>query len=312
MIRLTNTKAAAEMERKVMNRTSVMSVRLPELRLGRMVTRGVFILLVATWARLSPAQEAGPKMFSSAGEASHALYLAVQNKDEQAVGAILGAGKEVTSSNDEAEDKLERERFSQKYQEMHRLVRELDGTTVLYIGAENWPFPIPLVSKNGRWYFDSDAGTQEMLFRKVGENETTAIEVCRAFAAAKKHQTQASGDDQVSQYAESLINSGSPNAGDKAGAITEKDSSPFHGYYFRIGTEQTPDANAGGNAYISSAKKNGAILVAVPAEYRGSGVMTFIVTQDGIVYQRDLGTNTATLAPAVLKERLAKSWETVK
>ena len=89
--------------------------------------------------------------------------------------AILGAGTEVTSSNDDVEDKLERERFSQKYQEMHRLVREPDGLTVLYIGAENWPFPIPLVSKNGAWYFDSDSGLEEILFRTVGENEVTAI-----------------------------------------------------------------------------------------------------------------------------------------
>ena len=89
------------------------------------------------------------------------------------------------SSSDEVEDKLERERFSQKYQEMHRLVREPDGTTVLYIGAENWPFPIPLVSKNGAWYFDSDTGKQEILFRTIGENETTAIQVCEEFASRK-------------------------------------------------------------------------------------------------------------------------------
>lgn len=314
MIRSTTTKAFANREREIMNRTNVALERLPELRLGRLVTLPVFVLLVVTWARLSLAQEAGQKTFPSAGEASHALFSAVRNEDEQAVGAILGAEKDVTSSNDEVEDKLERERFSQKYQEMHRLVREPDGRTVLYIGAENWPFPIPLVSKNGRWYFDSDAGTEEMLFRTVGENETTAIEVCRAFAAAKKHDTKAISDDPISQYAQSLLAVGPPNADDEARVTLEKDSSPFHGYYFRIGTEQAPDAAARGSAYISPPKKIGrVVLIAVPVEYRVSGVMTFIVTQDGVVHQKDLGTNTASLGPAVLQEHIAKStWEALK
>ncbi len=153
-------------------------------------------LLVGGSSQWSLAQKSGPKTFSSPGEASKALFQAVQNSDEEAVERILGAGKEVTSSSDELEDKLERERFSQKYQEMHRLVREPDGTTVLYIGAENWPFPIPLVSKDGAWYFDSDTGTQEILFRTVGENETTAIQVCRALAKAKERaETDIKSDD---------------------------------------------------------------------------------------------------------------------
>src|SRR5712691_11416809 len=119
-------------------------------RLGSMAALAVLPLLVVGYARISLAQASEPKTFSSPAEASNALFQAVKNDDELAVGAILGAGKEVTSSSDEVEDKLERERFSQKYQEMHRLVREPDGSTVLlYIGAENWPFPVPLVSKNG-------------------------------------------------------------------------------------------------------------------------------------------------------------------
>jgi Protein of unknown function (DUF2950) len=104
----------------------------------------------------------------------------------RALERIPGAGNEVSSSSDEIEDKLERQRFSEKYQEMHRLVREPDGSTVLYIGAGNWPFPMPPVSKDGVWFFDSDTGTQEILFRRIGEPETTAIEVCEEFALAKK------------------------------------------------------------------------------------------------------------------------------
>src|ERR1700722_8726326 len=146
----------------------------------------VLLILVAGLAGSSLAQELQPTRFFSPAEASAALFQAAQNEDEQALEEILGAGKEVASSNDEVEDKLEREQFTQKYKEMHRLVLEPDGNTVLYIGAENWPFPVPLVSKDGAWHFDSDAGMQEITFRRVGENETTAIEVCSAFATATK------------------------------------------------------------------------------------------------------------------------------
>src|SRR5947209_824434 len=299
---------------KVMERTNVASERVPESRLGQLVTPGLFLLLLMMSTRSGLAQEVVPKTFSSAAEASHALFLAVRNEDEQSVGAILGAGKEITSSNDEVEDNLEHERFAQKYQEMHRLVQEPDGNTVLYVGAENWPFPIPLVLKNGRWYFDSDAGTQEMLFRTVGENETTAIEVCRAFAAAKSHQPKATGEDQINQYAQSLISAGLKDATETPSTPSKNPSSAFHGYYFRIGTEQTVDGASPSNTYGFASKKNAqVVLVAVPAEYRGSGVMTFIVTRDGAVYQKDLGTRTTMLEPAAFKEQITKSgWKAVK
>ncbi len=114
------------------------------------------VLLVSGLAGASFAQDSQPRTFSSAAEAADALFQAVQKEDEPALESILGAGKEVASSSDDVDDKLEREQFSKKYQEMHRLVKEPEGSTVLYIGAENWPFPIPLMSKNGAWYFDSD------------------------------------------------------------------------------------------------------------------------------------------------------------
>jgi len=252
-------------------------------RLASMAALAVLPLLVVGYARISLAQASEPKTFSSPAEASNALFQAVKNDDEQAVGAILGAGKEVTSSSDEVEDKLERERFSQKYQEMHRLIREANGTTVLYIGAENWPFPIPLVAKNGTWYFDSDTGTQEILFRTVGENEVTAMQVCDAFATAKKQGgATESGDDPIAGYAQSLVSISTTNADKTADAIPKKEPSLFQGYYFQIG------------------KNNGRIaLVAFPAKYRSSGVMTFVVTQDGVVYEKDLGPDTVTVAPRV-------------
>ncbi len=252
-------------------------------RLASMAALAVLPLLVVGYARISLAQASDPKTFSSPAEASNALFQAVKNDDEQAVGAILGAGKEVTSSSDEVEDKLERERFSQKYQEMHRLIREANGTTVLYIGAENWPFPIPLVSKNGTWYFDSDTGKQEILFRTIGENEVTAMQVCDEFVTAKKQSgATESGDDPIAGYAQSLVSISTTNADKTADATPKKEPNLFQGYYFQIG------------------KNNGRIaLVAYPAKYRSSGVMTFIVTQDGVVYEKDLGPDTATVAPRV-------------
>jgi hypothetical protein len=266
-------------------------------RLSQMLAL-VFPLLWVGHAQLSFCQESQLKTFSSPGEASNALFQAVQSENEQAVEAILGAGKEVTSSTDEVEDKLEHERFSQKYQEMHRLVREPDGTTVLYIGAENWPFPIPLVSENGVWHFDSKTGMQEVLFRRIGENESTAIQVCHALAMEKKQQAaKATEDDPIIQYAQGLLAPNSSNA-----------ENTFHGYIFRV---VPGNSAAGANGDVSGGKSNktgGLTLVAYPAEYKSSGVMTFVVTQKGGVYEKDLGPNTSLLAPDVKDHKRDSSW----
>lgn len=251
------------------------------------------LLLVAGMVGSSFAQDAQPKTFASPEAAVHALFEAAQKEDEQALEAILGAGKEVTSTGDDAEDKLEHEQFSQKYQEMHRLVRQSDGTTVLYIGAENWPFPIPLFSKDGKWYFDADRGKQEVLFRRIGENEATAIAVCQEFAMAKHNKSvKAASEDPITQFAESLF-SASPNAGNA-------DSNLFHGYYFRVVTDSVAVVSNG-------AKQGGLKLVAYPAEYKSSGVMTFVVTHYGLVFEKDLGPGTPTLAPQ-LKARTGSNW----
>src|SRR5258706_5107324 len=200
------------MENPIMHTTNLVTKTSYRPRLSWIAALIALALLVGGSSQWSLAQKPGHKTFSSPGEASKALFQAVQNEDEEAVERILGAGREVTSSSDETEDKLEHERFSQKYQEMHRLVREPDGTTVLYIGAENWPFPIPLVSKDGAWYFDSDTGTQEILFRTVGENETTAIQVCRALAKAKERaETDIKSDDPINQFAQTLLSGATAN-----------------------------------------------------------------------------------------------------
>ena len=252
------------------------------------------LLFLVGFANSSFAQDAQPKMFASPGAAVAALFAATQQQNEQAVEQILGGGKQVTSSGDDVQDKLEREQFAQKYQEMHRLVREPDGNTVvLYIGAENWPFPIPLASKNSEWYFDSNAGQQEILFRRIGENEAAAIAVCEEFAiAANSSDVKKDSEDPITQFAQNLASAGS--------AETAKDAMPFHGYYFRIvAGNDSADANAHGKKNLK--------LVAYPAEYKSSGVKTFIVTHRGIVVEKDLGPETTTIAPQ-MNVRTGSNW----
>jgi hypothetical protein len=256
-----------------------------------MIAMAVFQLLLVVYARTGFAQTTATKTFSSAEEACIALFQAAKNGDEQGLQAILGAGKEVTSSGDDIEDKLEREQFTRKYQEMRRLVREADGSTILYLGAENWPFPIPLISTNGVWHFDPDAGKREILFRTIGENEASALQVCDAFVMTKKQGgAREGGDDPIAELAQSLVSVSSTD-GTKADNAVPQNVSPFHGYYFRS------DKSVGHVA-----------LVAYPAKYRSSGVMTFLVTQDGIVYEKDLGPNTTTVAPKVKVSKLGSHW----
>src|SRR5207247_221098 len=221
------------MEKEIMRTTNLTPMKSGRPMIIWMVALAVSALLTLGYARLSFGQKSEPKTFSSPAEASNALFQAVKNADEQALEAILGAGKEVTSSSDEVEDKLERERFSQKYQEMHRLVREPDGTTVLYVGAENWPFPIPLVSRDGRWHFDAEAGRREVMFRRIGANEAIAIEVSRAAVqAAKEPDTPARSNDPILSYAERLAGTARATGG-TTGRATPTDER-FHGYCFVV------------------------------------------------------------------------------
>ena len=259
----------------------------------------VAAVLVIGHAPSSVADASETKTFPSAGDASEALFQAVQNGDERALQATLGAGEELTSCGDESTDKRERDRFVQKYQEMHRLVGEPDGTTVLYIGAENWPFPIPLVSRKGRWYFDAQTGAREVMFRRIGADEATAIEVCRAAVqASKQNGATTRSDDPIIQYAEALVSAGGAKSGTTGRATP--DDRPFHGYHFVVLTERP-----------GTGEKTGALaVVAYPAEYRSSGVMTFVVGEDGVVYERDLGPETAGVARK-LKARPTSGWHAV-
>jgi Protein of unknown function (DUF2950) len=243
---------------------------------------GLAILVVSATSS-SFGQQPAQQTFPSAEAASHALFLAVQSGDDQASLHILGGDKGLISAGDAAQDKSEREQFVQKYQEMHRLVRQSDGSALLYIGAENWPFPVPLVSKAKGWYFDATIGAQEIRFRRLGGNEYTAIDTCHALVqASKQPRSNTTEVDAVSQYARKLLNSQSPQSG-----------GPFHGYYFRILTAQG---------------KGGFTAVAYPAEYRSSGVMTFIVTQNDVVYETDLGPGTAHVVKAMDSWKRTSNW----
>src|SRR5882724_336561 len=163
------------------------------------------VVLVGGYFQFGFAQQR-QKTFSSAEEATRALFIAVQARNDLEVMNILGAGNELVSTGDSVQDKLESEQFVQKYQEMHRLVRELDKTTVLYVGAENWPFPIPLVSRKGVWRFDAQAGNNEVLCRRIGDNEAMAIGAFRLLVLAQQeHLATPRNGGSVPEYATRFI-----------------------------------------------------------------------------------------------------------
>jgi len=270
-------------------------------RLTAAATAGLAIL-VASCTASSLVQEPAQQTFPTAEAASDALFLAAQSGNEQVLVHILAGSKELVSSGDEAEDKIDREQFAQKYRQMHRLVRESDGTTLLFVGAENWPFPVPLVSRATVWYFDAKAGAQEIRFRRLGENEYTTIETCHALVQSSKQPGSTTMEaDRVAHYARSLINA-QPAQIRSSSSNGEEVLGPFHGYYFRILTAQRKGKNDSGG------KSGGLTLVAYPADYRSTGVMTFIVTQNGVVYETDLGPSTADVVKTMTSWKRTSNW----
>jgi hypothetical protein len=290
----------------------------------------VGILLAGCFPARSLAQQQGQKTFSSSEDASAALVTAARSNDEKAMLDILGPeGRQIVSSGDTAEDTQNRANFVDKYQEMHRLVKEPDGNTILYIGAENWPTPIPLVNNGHSWYFDTAAGKTEILYRRIGRNELSAIRVCQELVAAQKefYATQHNG------YASKIFSdagqhnglywkaadgeSQSPIGPLVASAVADGDTrnqdvapAPFRGYYYQILTREGKNAPLGAKSYFVNGKMTkGFAFVAYPAEYRSSGVMTFIVSEDGVVYEKDLGKKTAVLAKGMKEYNPNASWQ---
>jgi hypothetical protein len=271
---------------------------------GRARSAIVPFAILAVWVTNGPcpglAQQSAQPTFPSAEQASQNLFQAMQREDGQSITNILGGPAELASSRDEAQDKTDRELFVQKYQEMHRLGREPDGSVTLYIGAENWPFPIPLVAKNGAWRFDPDAGQKEVLFRRVGENELTAIMTCHEFVAAERQfSAKAKAADPTDSSPASLV------AKAASGSNGSNDPVLLYGYYFRVLTTHPTN---GTSQETKGKMTDGFALIAYPAEYRSSGVMTFVVTGKDVVYEKDLGPNTSTVAGAMTSFHKDATW----
>jgi hypothetical protein len=287
------------------------------------------VLLTGCLAAGSKAQEKGQKAFSSAAEASRALVKALQSDDEKAILDVLGQdAKQIVSSGDDVEDKQNRAEFVKSYQEMHRLVKEPDGTTTLYIGAKNWPTPIPLVNNGNSWYFDTPAGKQEILFRRIGRNEISAIHVCQELVAAEKEYYST----QHNEYAQKIISDDrqpnglywkavdgapqSPIGPLVAMAVAEGYAkspngapTPYRGYYFHVLMAQGKNGPGGAKSYIVNGKMTGGFaFVAYPAEYKSSGVMTFLVGADGVVYEKDLGKKTEVVAKSMKEYNPNSGW----
>lgn len=288
------------------------------------------ILLALCLAVSAAAQQSGQKTFSSPEEAARALFTAAQNNDTKALLELFGPdGKEVVSSGDEAEDALNRANFSKHYQEMSRLVKEPDGSVCLYVGERNWPYPIPLVNKGNQWYFDTNAGKKEILFRRIGWNEISAIHICEQLVAAQKDFAKQNDN----AYAQKIFSDQgkhdglywkaadnepqSPIGPLVAWAVAEEYAEsrgaaavPYRGYYFHILTGQGKNASGGAKNYIVDGKMTGGFaFVAYPAEYRSSGVMTFIVGEDGVVYEKDLGKKTDSVARLMKEYSPGPGWE---
>jgi len=287
------------------------------------------ILLTGLLAAPAFAQQAGQKTFSSPEEASKALFAAAKSNDEKAMLELLGPeGKEIISSGDEAEEAQSRAEFAKRYEEMSRLVKEPDGSVTLYIGAHNWPCPIPLLNKGNLWYFDTAAGKQEILFRRIGRNEVSAIHVSRELAAAQKEYfSEQHGEYAHRIYSEAGKHDGlywktaenepqSPIGPLVAQAVSDDDTKsrgvtpvPFRGYYFHILTRQGKNAPGGAKLYLADGKMTSFAFIAYPAMYRTSGVKTFVVSEDGVVYEKDLGKKTETMAISMHEFNPDSSWQ---
>jgi hypothetical protein len=281
------------------------------------------------------AQQPGQQTFASAEDAGSAFFAAMHVLNEKSLLSILGqAGEDVISSGDPIEDLNAREAFVFKYQEMHRFVTEPNGNVTLVVGAENWPFPIPLMNNHGSWYFDTPAGIDEILFRRIGANEIAAMDACRDLVEAQKQYFARPAGNLSKQFAQKLVSDegrhnglyweGANNQFDspinpliayayaKGPKDRRGDQAPFNGYFFRILTSQGSHAPGGAKDYVADGKMTaGFAFVAYPAEYHSSGVMTFIVNKSGTIYEKDLGPNTTKLAEAMTAFDPDSTWNKV-
>jgi hypothetical protein len=291
--------------------------------------------LVAAAATQSPP---GPRVFASPKDARQALIAAVGAKDHKELRAIFGPAAADLEPGDPVEQATEFAHFARHIGEGVTLIMEGEGKAVLLIGAKKWPFPIPIVKKKEGWLFDTAAGRQEILTRRIGHNELLAINVCRTFVEAQREYYNLPEPDGVPipKYAQRMISSPGKRdglywptlSGEKESPLGplvaeakdegylqkrkegEHGRRPFHGYYFRILKGQGPDAAGGKYHYVINGNMvAGFALVAYPARWGASGVMTFIVNQRGRVYQKDLGPQTDEIARNIQEYNPDLSWQ---
>jgi len=298
-------------------------------------------IFLSAWLFVTPfasADDAATQQaFPTPDAAVSALVAADKADDMKTLSSILGPDSDqILSSGDPVADKNAREDFVRRYQEMHRLAYDDQGRVILYIGAGNWPVPIPLVKKDSGWVFDTAAGKDELLFRRIGRNELFTIKVLERLAVAQSEYASGAHDGgSEGEFAQKILSDtgkqnglywetaeGQPESPigplvAKATAAgytrdTGENPIPFHGYYYKILTGQGRNAPGGAKKYLVDGKMtNGFAFLAYPAEYRASGVMTFMINQDGVIVQKDLGPDTAKLASAITEYNPDKTWDEV-
>jgi hypothetical protein len=275
--------------------------------------------------------------FNSADNAVDSLVTAMRANDAAQIKTILGSGSdEILDSGDAVADKNAREAFLKAFDEKHQLVAGPEGTMTLVVGQSGWPMPIPIVEKGGAWYFDTDAGKEEILNRRIGHNELATIETCLAILdAQREYVSKDRNANGLREYATRFISTPgkkdglfwptaaneppSPlgplvaeaaEAGYKRGERATDTPCPYHGYLFRILTSQGASAAGGALDYMVNGKLIGGFaIVAWPASYGNSGIMTFIMSHEGTVYQRDLGDATAKTAESMTTYDPIAEWK---
>jgi hypothetical protein len=287
--------------------------------------------LLCTAVSVASAQQA----FKTPDEAAAALVSAAKASDMKALATVLGPdGEDIVSSGDEVADAATRQKFVAAYDAKHQITLEGDNKAVMIIGPDDYPLPIPLTRKDGMWRFDTAAGRDEILARRIGKNELDAIQSSLAYVDAQNEYAEKDRTGVgVKTYAQRIISQPGKkdglywptSAGEEASPLGEVVAqatrqgyrvgggrTPFHGYYFKILTGQGPDASGGEQDYVVRGKMIGGFgLVAYPAEYGNSGIMTFIVNHKGTVFQKDLGPNTAKRAERMTEFNPDKSWTQV-
>ena len=306
---------------------TILSLTNPTATLAR---RG---LLTAAVLALAMAAAHAQQSFKTAEEAADALVSAAKTGDRKAVLTVLGQkGADIVSSGDPVADASARNRVIEAYNAKHQMAMEGTDKAVLIIGHEDWPFPIPLVRKDGTWRFDTAAGREEILYRRIGRNELSAIQACLAYVDAQQEYAER-GIAGNGVYAQRIVSGPGKNDGLYWPAQPSEDDSPlgelaasaaaegyrvgqqrapYNGYYYKVLTRQGPNAAGGALDYIVRGRMIGGFaLVAYPAEYRNSGVMTFLVNHRGDVYEKDLGPNTAHIVAGITAFNPDNTWRRV-